>query len=61
MGYEAFGTIRWSHPDRCGILFDEPIAKEWVLATREYESVALVPSDRELNRINAREWVTGRI
>ncbi len=61
MGYESFGTIRWSHPGRCGILFDETIPQDWVLATRQHEAIGLLPSDHELNRRVALAWVTGNL
>lgn len=61
MGYESFGTIRWSHPGRCGILFDEPIPHEWVLATRQHEAIGFLPSEYELNRRVAQDWVTGNL
>ena len=54
--YEAFGKIVWLRDGMCGIVFDRPISAQNLVVTRDCD---LLPSDREIERIHAREWVEG--
>ena len=54
--YEAFGTIIWRSDGMCGIGFEELISPASLVSTRDLEHL---PSDRELDRGAARDWVQG--
>jgi hypothetical protein len=59
IGFEAFGSIVWVDNGRCGMVFDEPLSHGVVLATRDVDARDHLPSDHELERWRAREWVAG--
>ncbi len=59
--FEAFCIAAWSRSGLIGVCFEDPIPKEWVIATRELDSVAHLPADAELDRHAAREWVMGKV
>lgn len=56
-GFEAFGTIVWVKAGFCALHFDDPIETAVLMATRD---CAQLPSDHELDRHSAREWVQGK-
>jgi hypothetical protein len=58
--FEVFGTLAWCRSGLFGVHFEAPIAKEWVMATRELDSATRLPDDDELNRQAAREWIVGQ-
>ena len=58
-GYEAFGILVWVENGFCGIAFDEPLEPDVVFATRDRDTYERLPSDHELERRQAREWVDG--
>ena len=58
--FEAFGTVTWAHDGMCGLAFDEFLAPKVLLDTRDLDDADHLPSDRELMRGAAREWVEGR-
>lgn len=58
--FEAFGTVSWEHGGMCGLDFDEFVAPAVLLATRDLDDADHLPSDRDLVRGIAREWVEGR-
>jgi hypothetical protein len=58
--YEGFGRIRWSHSGETGIGFYDPIPRNWLIATRDLDSVNRLGSNRDLDRRHAREWVMGK-
>ena len=60
-GYEAFGRIVWARDGLAGVRFEEPIPDEWVMATRQLAENSPLPSDTELHRRAARDWVGGRV
>jgi hypothetical protein len=57
LGFEAFGSIVWRRGHTVGIHFDNPIAHEWVLTTREW--LPKLPTSKEELRRFARDWVNG--
>ncbi len=57
---EAFGRLAWSRSGLAGMHFDEPISKDWVIATRALDCTERLPDDRELRRIEAHDWFTGK-
>ncbi len=58
--FEAFGTVSWVHDGMCGMHFDEYVAGSVLIATRDLDDGAHLPSDRELARGAARDFVKGR-
>lgn len=58
-GYEAFGSLVWVDRGLCGIAFDEPLKAKVIIATRDLDAASRLPSDLELDRNRAREWVEG--
>ena len=57
MTFEAFCRIAWSDDRHCGLDFEEPLAPNILLATRDiYDVTHAIGADR----IMARDWVTGR-
>jgi hypothetical protein len=59
--FEAFCSVAWSRSGLVGVRFEDPITKDWVIATRELDGVAHLPKDAELERLAAREWVLGQV
>lgn len=59
--FEAFCTIAWCRSGLVGVRFEDPIPKEWIIATRELDSMARLPDEQELRRLEAREWVMGQV
>lgn len=57
--YEAFGSLIWVDRGQCGIAFDETLHPEVLFATRDLDASSRLPSDLELDRHRAREWVAG--
>lgn len=57
--YEVFGSLVWVDRGLCGIAFDEPLEPNIVIATRELDVTSRLPSDQEIERNRAREWVAG--
>ena len=57
LGYQAFGAVVRSSGEQVGLRFDDPIAQDWVLETRELLPVIAQGEDRL--RSFAREWVRG--
>lgn len=55
--FEAFGTVVRSATGECGIVFEEELPLDIVLATRNAEPP---PSDTAMARTAAAEWVNGR-
>ncbi len=58
-GFEAFGDVVWCKDGQCGIVFEEPIARPILLATRAVHDAARLPDDRNLLRRIASQWVRG--
>ena len=58
-GHEAFGRLVWVDRGLCGIAFDETLEPEAIIATRDLDERSRLPSDLELERDRAREWVVG--
>jgi PilZ domain len=58
-GFEAFGRLVWVDRGLCGIAFDDPLEPDVLIATRDLDAVDRLPSDLELERNRAREWVAG--
>ena len=58
-GFEVFGILVWVENGSCGMVFDQPLSPELVFATRDLDAREHLPSDRELERRRAREWVDG--
>ena len=57
--YEAFGLLVWVDRGLCGIAFHETLKPEAIIATRDLDERFRLPSDLELDRTRAREWVAG--
>lgn len=58
LDYEVFGEAIWQKDGQCGVLFDELVPAQWLIATRDREpggATELVYESRE----EARSWVTG--
>lgn len=58
--FEAFGEVVWCEGNRCGLSFFDPITTQELMATRDIDTVAHLPQDRELVRQTARQWVEGQ-
>ena len=58
-GFEAFGILVWVEDGLCGIVFDEPLAPSVLIETRDRDACDRLPSDHELERLRASEWVMG--
>jgi len=58
--YEAFGKVKWSGKNRCGMHFYDEIPPKWLIATRDLDDLEHLPEDRELHRQAAQAWVAGR-
>ena len=58
--FEAFGVIVWREPGQCGMRFCEPIARAELIATRALDDRARLPSERELTRQAAQQFVFGK-
>ena len=58
-GFVAFGSAVWVNHGLCGIAFDEALEPEILIATRDLDASSRLPSDLELDRNRAREWVAG--
>ncbi len=58
--FEAFGTVSWVHDGMCGMHFDEYLAGKVLIETRDLDDADHLPSDRDLTRGAAREFVKGR-
>lgn len=58
--FEAFGRILWSHSGESGIGFYDPIALEWLIATREVGDADILTDQRKLARHHALAWVKGQ-
>jgi hypothetical protein len=58
--FEAFGRVMWRDSGQCGIRFYDPIARIDLIATRILDDVQRLPSERELARVAARQFVSGR-
>ena len=58
-GFEAFGSLVWVSHGLCGIVFYEALGQNVMLATRDLDASSRMPSDAELDRNRAREWVAG--
>jgi hypothetical protein len=57
--FEAFGTIVWAHDEQAGMVFDEPLPAEVLLATRQtFDSRAFKTSD-QMAREQAADWFLG--
>ena len=54
--FEAFGTVIWAGTSQVGIMFDHPLREATLIETRQE---GFLPSEAELQRIRAREWVSG--
>lgn len=57
--FEAFGTLVWVENGMAGIVFDKPLEPVVLFATRDADDRESLPSDGELDRGCAREWVDG--
>lgn len=58
--FEAFGKIVWIAGGSCGVSFDEPISSKLLLAMRVRDETDRLPSDSDLARKLAGEWVAGQ-
>ena len=58
-GFEAFGILVWVEGGLCGIAFAEPLGPDVLFETRDHDTHDRLPSDHELERRRAREWVKG--
>ena len=58
MDYEVFAEIAWQRGHWCGVIFDEPVPQEYLLATRAAVP-ALMNESRERILQSAREFVQG--
>ena len=58
-GFEALGSLVWVEHGLCGITFDEVLAQSVLISTRDLDGSSRLPSDAELDRDRAREWVAG--
>lgn len=59
-GFEAFGEVVWCSGDRCGLSFFDDITPQMLLDTRDLDTVAHLPRDRDMARQTARQWVEGQ-
>lgn len=57
--FDAFGEVVWSDGNRAGMRFETMLDPETVLSTRDMDDSEHLPSDFELIRRDAREWVQG--
>jgi hypothetical protein len=57
--FEAFGTISWVREGMCGLRFDEFLEGKALIATRDLNDAEHLPSERELARGAARDFVRG--
>lgn len=58
-GHEAFGVLVWVDRGLCGMVFDKPLKPCVLIATRDLDAASRLPSDHELVRKRASEWVAG--
>lgn len=58
--FEAYGLVSWVHDGMCGLHFEEFLPGKVLIATRDLDDADHLPSDRELIRGAARQWVEGR-
>lgn len=56
-GLELFGDVAWSRPDRCGLIFEEPLTEQQLLAMRQFDATR--PSMRSMQNVWARDFVRG--
>lgn len=59
--FEAFCELAWCRSGLIGAQFEEPIPKEWIIATRELDSAERLPDEEQLKRAVARDWVSGQL
>lgn len=57
--FEAFGTVSWTHDGMCGLHFDEYLDGKVLIETRDLDDAGSSPSERELARGVAQEFVQG--
>ncbi|HVR91163.1 MAG TPA: PilZ domain-containing protein [Novosphingobium sp.] len=57
--FEAFGRVVWLAHGMCGMAFEEPLEPAALIATRDRDEREHLPSDRDMARCDAREWVDG--
>ena len=56
--FEAFCTVAWSEGGHCGLDFDEPLAPQVLIATRD---LADITPRVDANRDAAQDWAAGRV
>lgn len=59
-GFEAYGAVQWVARGLCGLAFDEPIDQRVLIGTRAFDERERLPSEDELVRLQAWEWVVGQ-
>lgn len=55
----AFGEVKWSQHNQCGIAFVEPLALDVILRTRAINDASQLPDDRAMLKQIAAQWVQG--
>jgi hypothetical protein len=58
--FEAFGDVVWSSQNQIGVKFDATIDPRTLIATRDLDDLERLPSDHDLVRRSAEDWVQGR-
>ena len=59
--HDAFGMIVWANLRTCGVRFYDALGPDVLLSTRDRGDVEIAPTTRERARIEARDFVQGRI
>ena len=57
--FEAFGAVSWVHEGTCGLHFDEFLAGNVLIATRDLDDLGTLLAERERVRGAARNFVKG--
>jgi len=58
LDYEVFGEVIWQKDGQCGVLFDELVPAQWLVATRD-RTPGIVREMVYESREAARSWVSG--
>lgn len=56
---DAFGTVVWAAPGRCGLVFDEPISASELVALRRVANAAELSAISDEERQATADWISG--
>jgi hypothetical protein len=58
-GNELFGTVSWTSPTQCGLVFDAIVPPALLEATLSLDAAAHVPEELDVSGAMARDWFDG--